>query len=144
MGDFKPRLWWPRHAASHEWVFLFLDLSDARTSGIIPCRWSRFRGNGRRMHSPREGFTPRGSPGDCGIFPATYNPSLNFCILLPSYDPLIDYYTYAGGAAWPGLTPYAPDRHVRKGRSDARNTQCGCPDPQPAQAGAGSRLSGCA
>ena len=27
------------------------------------------------------------------MFPATYKPSLNFCILVPYFDPLFEYYT---------------------------------------------------
>ncbi len=42
------------------------------------------------------------------MFPVTYNPKLDYCILVPYYDPLIEYYTHGAGtlrAVTPDLAP---------------------------------------
>lgn len=44
------------------------------------------------------------------MFPVNFNPSLRYCIIVPSYDPLMEYYTNGAGAPSLGHTRYCPER----------------------------------
>jgi hypothetical protein len=67
------------------------------------------------------------------------NPASHLVILLPDYDPLIQYHARGSGAPASGRTQLHSDRDVRRDRADSGMAQCCRSDQQPASCGAGSR-----
>ena len=53
------------------------------------------------------------------MFRATYKPSLNFCILVPYFDPLFEYYTEGSRSLSSGRTKYRPDPGGSHDRPDS-------------------------
>ncbi len=62
------------------------------------------------------------------MFPLNYNPKLPYCILVPPYDPLIEYYTNGPGAPSSGRTEYRLDRGGSQHRADLPWAACSRPD----------------
>ena len=93
-------------------------------SELSATRIIRFSGNGCRPKGSREGITPLWTPGDCGMFPVTYDPKLNYCILVPYYDPLIEYYANGTGSPLGGRTEYRPSRGGYLNSADYHRAAC--------------------
>jgi len=74
------------------------------------------------------------------MIPVTYNSSLKFCILVPSFDPLFEYTADAASARPNGRTRFSDDRPGREDGADPRTAQCGRPGERRAPRGAGSDI----
>ena len=63
------------------------------------------------------------------MFPVAYNPRLNFCILVPGYDPLLEYYSSGNVARASKVAAFTPS--AKCGGSSRRNSSEALPPNRP-------------